>query len=314
MTIKQQWQDPDWLIDASQWIETELEKRQLSATAPLERVSGWALGHILRQGTSRGDFYFKATARLPLFSNEASLCATLHELFPGATPAPLAIRADRQWQLTASFGQALPEDSETSVWADAFADYARLQSRSPRYLDRLRASGCLARPIEALPAQLAEAFDNPDITAMLPAVVRSNTAKTLDKVATAITALGRHPLPEALVHGDLHIENIAKTQDGFVFFDWSDACISHPFIDGTYLYRMAGGPEKERIIDGYLSGWTQLADKAELRQCWDTAEILCYAHQALSYGSMMLNIPEPGRTDLKTAFENAFIRLSNKAS
>ncbi|WKE66998.1 aminoglycoside phosphotransferase family protein [Gallaecimonas kandeliae] len=313
MTVTQSWEQGDWPASADAWVKAELEKRQIPAGMPLEAVSGWALGQILRQPTAQGDYYFKATAKLPLFSNEASLCRTLSDCFPGATPATLAIQADRQWMLSGSFGQPLAQDCDLSVWAEAFAAYGRLQSSSIPHLERLKASGCLARPVTALPERLAELFCDERLAGLLPSKALAYATETIAKVAEAIADLGRHPLPDALMHGDLHIENIARTQDGFVFFDWSDACISHPFIDGTYVYRMPEGAGKERIIDAYLGGWTAFMDKGALRQTWDRAEILCYAHQAQSYGSMMIQLPEQGRAPLKTAFENAFIRLNDKA-
>jgi len=47
----------------------------------------------------------------------------------------------------------------------------------------------------------------------------------------------RDRLPSTLVHGDLHADNIARTGRGYVLFDWTDACVGHPFVDFvTFVY------------------------------------------------------------------------------
>lgn len=98
-----------------------------------------------------------------------------------------------------------------------------------------------------------------------------------------------------------------------IFFDWSDACISHPFIDGTYIFRMPDSDSKRQIIKAYLSNWQEFAPMAELNKAWQLAEIVCYAHQAVSYASMKKSLPAAGMKDLEQAFINAFKRLLTAA-
>ena len=53
-------------------------------------------------------------------------------------------------------------------------------------------------------------------------------APELKETCRRLAALG---LPSTLVHGDLHMLNVARVDGRLVYFDWSDACIAHPFID-----------------------------------------------------------------------------------
>ncbi|MCL1098679.1 phosphotransferase family protein [Shewanella gelidii] len=313
MNNTQFWHHENWLSDASTWIEQQLRLRNVEPKSPVEKVSGWALGQILRQSTNRGVYYFKATALLPLFSNEAQLCLLLAKLYPEVVPTVVAADIQRQLMLTESFGVAFCENESLSTWAEAFFAFSQLQVNTINNIESLKEHGCLYRPIEKLPLQLTDVFACDAIKAMLPRHIKSDANVIISAVHQAVEALQIFELPESLVHGDLHIENIARKHNSFMFFDWSDACISHPFIDGTYIYRMAKSKEKDKIVNAYLAPWHDFLPIERLTCAWQTAEIVCYAHQAVSYASMFTCIPEQGKVDLQMAFEHAFQRLHQKA-
>ncbi|MBI1880332.1 MAG: phosphotransferase [Chloroflexi bacterium] len=43
--------------------------------------------------------------------------------------------------------------------------------------------------------------------------------------------LAGYSVPQTLVHGDLHTGNVALVEGKLLFFDWTDACVTHPFFD-----------------------------------------------------------------------------------
>jgi aminoglycoside phosphotransferase (APT) family kinase protein len=43
--------------------------------------------------------------------------------------------------------------------------------------------------------------------------------------------LATYAVPPSLVHGDLHLGNVALGPRGHLFFDWTDAGVAHPFLD-----------------------------------------------------------------------------------
>ena len=313
MTSEQAWLSPQWQVSVEQWLKEQLTKNGIQPQGSLQKVSGWSLGHIYRQATNQGDVYFKATANLPLFSNEAQLCQKLSQLLPEHVPDTLASCGERQWMISKDFGGGLPEDSDLSLWQAAFKQFSRLQLASIEHSAELVQSGCLSREINELPEQLGDALNDSEITDCIPEAVLLNRESILAKVTNSVKQLADFAIPSTLVHGDLHIENIAGAEDGFIFFDWSDACISHPFIDGTYIFRMPDSDEKQQIIKAYLSNWQEFAPMAELNKAWQLAEIVCYAHQAVSYASMKKSLPAAGIKDLEQAFINAFKRLLTAA-
>jgi aminoglycoside phosphotransferase (APT) family kinase protein len=64
----------------------------------------------------------------------------------------------------------------------------------------------------------------------------------------------------SLVHGDLHLGNVAKGPGGPLIFDWTDACVAHPFLDlatirrGTGEVDVAEAELRARLRAAYLAG------------------------------------------------------------
>ncbi|WOH37415.1 phosphotransferase [Thalassotalea fonticola] len=303
------WDSSEWMESVQLWTNQNLSKYGLEPIGNLQKVSGWALGQIFKQNTNDGFYFFKATAFLPLFSNESKLCSKLSELVPEYVPETICSSSDKQWMISKDFGGGLPEYADKSLWAKAFQRLANLQQQSIKHINELIISGCLRRQITDIPKQLNEILNDSNITQYLPDEFRLKKEELVFKVKQSIEELENFNIPSTIVHGDLHIENIAQINDDFLFFDWSDACISHPFIDGTYIFRMPESEDKETIVKAYLSQWSDLADFETLQKAWNTAELICYAHQAISYASMKKTLTNEQMKDLEQAFLNAFNRI-----
>jgi Ser/Thr protein kinase RdoA (MazF antagonist) len=81
-------------------------------------------------------------------------------------------------------------------------------------------------------------------------------------------------IPDTLQHDDLHDGNLFVRDGRFVFFDWGDACVTHPFHTLVVTLRALahrqglgpGAPELLRLRDAYLESWTGHASHAETRR------------------------------------------------
>jgi len=148
--------------------------------------------------------------------------------------------------------------------------------------------GCLDRRLGVLRSQIGPLMDDTSLLASVSELDRERlraSAGKLDSLCEELASLG---IPDALVHGDLHDENIARSRDGFVFFDWTDACISHPFLDLVTLVNHTEPIEtlttQNRIqIEAYLSCWTQYAPLEQLWEAWRISRPLGALHQMISY-------------------------------
>jgi len=105
--------------------------------------------------------------------------------------------------------------------------------------------------------------------------------------------LAAGPVPDALVHGDLHLSNVAGDVDGYVFFDWTDAGVSHPFLDLLVVLYEEDAELRRSLSDAYLRVWAEVAPEDELLELSAAAEPLASLNQVASYRSIAANV-EPG--------------------
>ena len=73
----------------------------------------------------------------------------------------------------------------------------------------------------------------------------------LEQLCRRLDALGP---PATLVHGDLHMLNVARLNGELVYFDWTDACISHPFLDLISLQWEPDETSRAVLLNAYLEG------------------------------------------------------------
>jgi hypothetical protein len=155
-----------------------------------------------------------------------------------------------------------------------------------------KATGDAQRFEAALTAKLAARMPDrvPEVIAIDPgrgsqlrALLREGpaglTAVELELVETAVPEvkalcreLADYGVHETVQHDDLHDGQVFLRDGRYLFFDWGDSCVSHPFHTLTVTLRGAafkldlepGGPELERLRAAYLEPFGDLADAAEI--------------------------------------------------
>src|SRR5207244_6081507 len=106
----------------------------------------------------------------------------------------------------------------------------------------------------------------------------------------ACDELSASSLPLTLEHGDLWASNIYIGDGEPQFIDWTDACLSHPFLSLGPLLRSAGWDAQlqdnsgavRTIADAYLEPWSAYASPAELRRLLELAQPLVALHIAVT--------------------------------
>jgi hypothetical protein len=296
------WAARGWFQAAEGWLRGSLDTLGDAATGPVQQVQLWELSCILRVPTVQGDVWFKASRDSPLFVNEAVLTRELAGLFPDHVPAPLAVDAERRWMAMADFGPEVGWGAPVAVREDVLATFARLQVRAAPQVDRLLGVGCLDRRLPWLAAQAERWLPAVDETGRL-AGIDAATWLSADEVAELAAAgprlaamcgeLAAFAVPATLLHGDLHLSNVAKGPAGYLFFDWTDACIAHPFLDMITVFHEEDGALRDRLRDAYLAEWTGFEPPDRLRRAWELAEPLGALHHAVSYRSIVANLDPP---------------------
>ena len=167
--------------------------------------------------------------------------------------------------------------------------YARLQQATVPLLDVLLSSGAHDRRLPVLERQLDELLADPDLAAGLPPDDRAGwlaSGPALHGLCRRLATLG---VPDTLVHGDFHAGNVAVDDSELVVFDWTDACIAHPFLDLPTLIDFDAGDHADLLIDAYLGCWSDYAPLDRLHEAYRIAEVLASLHQLVSYRSIRAN-------------------------
>jgi Phosphotransferase enzyme family len=287
------WAREGWLTEASAWIETSLRDLGRPPTRPVEQVRVWPLSAVLRARTDAGNVLFKATCASPLFVDEGRVMEGLSRLFPREVPRPLVVDSERRWMLLDDLGSAIGWEASPKERETVLAAFSRMQVESTGHVDELLAMGCVDRRPAWLAGEIHELLGDDDALAALD----DDKVERLRALEPTFASLGRRleagPVPDALAHGDLHLANVARNGDGYVFFDWSDAGVTHPFLDLIDIHGEKDAAVRHRLRDAYLVAWSDFAPRPRLLELWELARPLSSLNQAVSYRHIMANV-EPG--------------------
>ena len=294
------WSRPGWHAEAVDWISSQVEILGYQRTGDIRQRRVWGLSAILEVPTDRGALFFKEACRSPLFADEPVVTGALAGLFPGMAPPPLAVDSQRRWMLLSDFGDdLLVGSSDIGVWEGVVGSFARLQMDSAAHLDRLLSSGCLDRRLHVMSAQIDGLLQDGDALSGLETGEVARVRAIAPELKSMCARLGELAVPETLMHGDLNAGNVALVDGRFVFFDWTDACVAHPFFDLVTLLienpdrgeRLPDVPSaRERLIETYLGEWLAYEPIDRLREAWELAEPLGWLHQAISYQYLLRSL------------------------
>ena len=295
------WARPGWLAGVREWLEREIA-RLGHTVLELEQVKQWSISAVLRVRTSGPNLYFKVSAPLPLFVDEAAVTTELAARFPGYVPMPLAVETERGWLLLGEFDELLGWDAPLQMRCELFRRFAGLQRRSAAVVDELLAAGCLDRRLPVLEAQLDPLLANPRAVARLTAEETSELRRLAPELKEACRRLDALGLPATLVHGDLHPDNVARIDGELAYFDWTDACIAHPLFDLHSLGWLDDESERAALLDAYLAAW----DGAVPAEAVELARIVTPLHHAVSYSTIVANVEPSGQPELDAT--HSFLR------
>ena len=300
----QPWEYPGWFATAIDWIEVSLPQMER-----VDQYATWSVSSLHRVETAAGRYYFKAAPTI--FRHEAAVTEMLAQRFPGAIPRPLAIDGERGWMLTADFGDQLVATMEPPHWMGSLDALASLQRESVASVEFLLESGCQDRGPRMLQSQVKELAS--EGSEWLPDELVQRLRADLSRFHDLCEEVASAPIPNTLVHGDLHADNIAVSDGSYLIFDWTDACVAHPFIDAATFLRYAERASIdqatcERWRDHYLRGWEELAPYEVTSRLFDLVEPLAAMHQVITYRWLLDSLDPSERWQFGGAMEDWLTR------
>lgn len=280
------WAKRGWFDSASQWINKQLLDLNYQQLSPVECIKSWGISCVLRVPTNSGNLYLKEASTLPLFCNEPVVTNELKKLFPEHIPTVFSINSERQWMLLADFGEPISRSSSVNVKKDVYRLLAQIQIKSVEHIDSLLNVGCLDRRLEKLASQIDDLFIDENTLLQLNQTEIQQLQALAPHLKNLCSQLADYKIPQTLVHGDLHLGNVALYNDKYLLFDWTDSCIAHPFFDMFLFYFRRNynslSPVKA-VRDEYLNQWTIYESKSRVLEAWKLAKPLCALHHGVTY-------------------------------
>ncbi|MCG8352977.1 MAG: hypothetical protein MI924_34875 [Chloroflexales bacterium] len=301
------WGQADWLDQATAWIQAQVARQGLHITGPVELVHQRPWSAFARVMTNKGVAYFKAPA--PMFRYEAALTQALAEWRPDCTAPLLAVDPDNGWMLSVDAGTTLRQLGQSVAqiahWLKVLPVYSELQIRLVDRVPDLLALGVPDRRLAHLPqlyTQLLEATESLRVgldRGLTPAEYRRLRDGQAQFMAQC-EELAAYNLPETITHEEVHENNVLFGNGRYIFTDWSDSSVSHPFF--TMLVTLRGAahwlkldeasPELRQIRDAYLEPWTRFETRDKLLNALALAYRLAMVNRALSWHDGMSRLPE----------------------
>src|SRR5262245_51294805 len=301
------WTQPDWLAQASDWIDAELNCQGLRRSGPITQphIRPWSTAMRVPMGS--GDLYFKAVA--PVLAHEPAITQALARWRPDCTLPVLAADLGRGWMLLPDGGTRLREviraDRDLRHWEALLPVYAELQIELAGRLPELLAFGTPDRRPAALPALYTQLLD--DVGAFRVDQAEGLTSaelRRLRELAPRFAALceqvAGYNIPDSLHHGDFHDGNIFIRDGGYRFFDWGDSSVAHPFCSLRTTFVSAeisleldeGDPQLDRLRDAYLEPWTRYEPRESLLAAFTLSQRLASVTSALGWHRVVSPLDE----------------------
>ncbi len=292
------WTQPGWFEQASVWIHAELERQGIKVSGPIEQPHSRPWSTVLRVPTSEGAMYFKAAS--PVEPYEPVLLQSLARWRPHVVPEPLSVDKGRGWLLMRDADQMLRNTirptRDIRPWLPVLPIYAELQIEMAQRVPELLTLGVPDRQLSVLPGLYDSLLTDVDALRIdQPLGLRSEQYRRLldlsPRVVELCEELATHNIAETLNHGDLTDANVFVRDGRFIFLDWGDSCVSHPFYSLRTVLVSAeislgleeNSPELEPLRDAYLEPWTRYESREVLLTALDLASRLASINGALTW-------------------------------
>jgi hypothetical protein len=256
----------------------------------------WGISAVLRATSAGGDVFFKCSA--DAFRHEAVATQALAAMMPGLVPEVIAVDGTLGWLLMRDLGAAELGDQDESLWVEGVVAQASIQQLWLGRSEELIALGLPIRTLADLAAEVGAMTQDTALWGRLPLELRERwlaTAPMLVESCQRLDEIGPGP---TLVHGDFHPWNVAFGPAATRVFDWTDAAVSHPFVDlATYVFRSQDRSVRRGLVDAYVDAWSMMGSEASLREAAALGLVVGALYQVQTYRALLPTLVGDGSDD-----------------
>ena len=275
-----EWFRPEWHDRAEAWVDLVLADHGRRRTAPLVVHRVWSLSATFRVPTEGDDVWLKATCEH--FHAEAAITRLLAERLDTLVPTLLGVHEGEGWLLMEPLRGTDEGTRDARAPRTVASAWPRAQLELLALREEFLSTGCPERGLEATLAQWRD---------LVGAGAGGLSADDLERLRDAVPRIEEHVrafwgcgIPDTLCHGDLHLGNVAHDGDRLCLFDWSDACWSHPFLDGSHLAHFAEHDDaSDLLVSTFAETWRVAFPEADVERASELAPLVDLVFQSVTY-------------------------------
>ena len=310
------WEEAGWLEDVQAWVRSQLTLIKIEELAAFEIYQERPWSIVLRVAVGGENYYFKASSHYLM--QETRLTEYLARTCPDVSPKLVGWDLGRGWLLMRDAGlpirTLIRNERNVDAWRAVLPSYVDLQKRLSVRVPELLQLGVMDRRLKLLPSLFIELtanrvgllVDQPEGLTKEEHQYLLSQGGRFEQLCNRLEAFG---IPESLHHDDFHDGNVFLKGGKLTFTDWGESAVTHPFFSLVVLLRSVenslnidpSATEIEIVRDWYLSGWSEYAPLAKLRQVAALAEQIGLVNRALTWHLVISNLPD----NLKTKYASA---------
>ncbi|MFL6070566.1 MAG: aminoglycoside phosphotransferase family protein [Actinomycetes bacterium] len=285
--LRPQWSRPGWLSRASSWMKHQMLLAGYEHPEEPQIHWIWGVSVVLSAGSASGTAYLKCSG--DRFVTEPVVTRTLAQHSPTLLPQVFAIDADRGWMLMRDMRGTPLGVQPPAGWGEGLVALQQLQQQWLGRTQELIDLGAEERSLATLTQWVESTTDDTSLMSRLASGQRRAWSRSVPAMIEACRQLDTGGPGPTLVHGDFHPWNVFATQGGGVrVFDWTDASVSHPFVDlVTYIGRSDDVEVRQKLVRLYLTRWDSQVSSAALTDLTRIALVVGSLHQAHTYSQLI---------------------------
>lgn len=291
------WFRPGWFDRVEAWIDAALAASGRRRTHPVEAVKLWSISAVARVTTDRGEVWLKAPCEH--FRAEALVHPTVAGLFPDLVPRLIAVEESEGWLLMEPMAGSDDDTRAEGAGLEVATRWAATQIEAVAHVDALVAGGCRRRGVEETLADFHRvAAESSELSLLTDDELAALGAATGD-VDTLVRELWAAGIPDTLAHGDLHVNNVAWDGTDLRIFDWTDGCVSHPFLDASHLAHFTQAQPGEAGLEStYAEQWRAAYPHANVDRALALAPLVDLVFQAVTFDDIVSSTEPQSRWEL----------------
>lgn len=294
--LRPAWSRPGWFAPAAVWMVEQMAALGRPAVAVPRQHQLWGLSVILRAPSADGAVFFKCGA--DVLGREATATLALARLLPDVMPQVIAVDERQGWMLMRDLGAPELGELEESLWGHGIVAHAAIQRSMLSRTGELVRLGLPVRSLAGLATSVQQMSQDTALLERMRPELRQRwlaTSPTLVKACLRLDAIGPGP---SLVHGDFHPWNVVYGPGTTRVFDWSDAAVSHPFVDlATYVYRTRDVSVRHRLVDAYVAAWSTWGSEERLCEAAALGLVVGALYQVQAYRALLPTLMADGADD-----------------